>query len=83
MDELPGTPKATVGISAPPSFELFAAPGPRTPRTSPCPKPFRSFASRALCVAWPYASHWATPPPSPGMIPMNVPMRLQRMVSPK
>ena len=27
---LPGTPKATVGMSSPPSFELFAAPGPKT-----------------------------------------------------
>jgi len=51
MAELPGTPKATVGMSAPPSFELFAAPGPSTPRTSPWPKPARSCGVFALCVA--------------------------------
>src|SRR5258708_10676899 len=30
IDVLPGTPKAIVGMSAPPSFELQAAPGPMT-----------------------------------------------------
>ena len=49
---LPGTPNAMVGMRSPPSFELFAAPGPRTPRMSPLPKPCRSFASRALWTAW-------------------------------
>jgi len=51
MAELPGTPKAMVGIRAPPSLELLAAPGPNTPRTSPLPKPSRSFESRAACTA--------------------------------
>ena len=45
---LPGTPNATVGINSPPSFELFAAPGPKTPRMSPLPKPPRSLESLAL-----------------------------------
>ena len=46
---LPGTPKATVGIMAAPIPELLAAPGPRTPRTSPLPKPLLSLV---LCTAW-------------------------------
>ena len=45
-------PKAIVGMRSPPSLELLAAPGPSTPRTSPAPKPLRSFASLALCAAW-------------------------------
>ena len=38
MTTLAGTPNAMVVIKLPPSVELFAAPGPRTPRTSPLPK---------------------------------------------
>ena len=36
---LPGTPNAMVGIRSPPSLELLAAPGPKTPRTFAFPKP--------------------------------------------
>src|SRR4030095_7778331 len=32
---VPGTPNAIVGTKEPPNPELFAAPGPKTPRTSP------------------------------------------------
>src|SRR6266508_552757 len=41
MVTLVGTPNATVVTRLPPSFELFAAPGPRTPSIAPLPK--RSF----------------------------------------
>ena len=49
MVTLPGTPKAMVGTSAPPRFELLAAPGPSTPSTAPLPK--RSLSGE-LCTAW-------------------------------
>jgi excinuclease ABC subunit A len=45
----PGTPKATVVTRLPPSVELLAAPGPRTPSTAPRPKRPRS---GELCTAW-------------------------------
>ena len=80
---LPGTPKAMVGIRSPPSFELFAAPGPSTPRTSPVAEALRSLASFALCAAWAYAIHCATPPPAPGMMPTNTPTAEQRTTSQK
>ena len=83
MAPLPGTPKAMVGMRSPPSLELFAAPGPRTPRTSPLPNPSRSRAPRALWTAWAYAIHWATPPPAPGRMPTNTPMAEQRATSQK
>src|SRR4030095_8757842 len=35
MTTVPGTPNAIVGTNEPPNQELFAAPGPKTPRTSP------------------------------------------------
>ena len=38
MVALPGTPKATVGSSAPPSLALLALSDAITPRTSPLPK---------------------------------------------
>jgi hypothetical protein len=38
MTTLAGTPKAIVVIKLPPSVELFAAPGPKTPSTAPLPK---------------------------------------------
>ena len=37
IDADPGTPKANVGTSAPPSFALFALSEAITPRTSPFP----------------------------------------------
>ena len=46
---LAGTPKATVVTRLPPSVELLAAPGPRTPSTAPRPKRPRS---GELCTAW-------------------------------
>ena len=49
MTTLAGTPKAMVVIKLPPRVELFAAPGPNTPRTSPLPK--RSLSGE-LCTAW-------------------------------
>ena len=45
---------ATVGTNDPPKPELFAAPGPRTPRTSPAPN---RRLSEELCTAWAYAIH--------------------------
>ena len=49
MPTLPGTPKAMVGTSEPPSLELLAAPGPRTPSTAPSPK---RASSEPLWTAW-------------------------------
>jgi hypothetical protein len=51
MDALPGTPKAIVGTSAPPSLALLALSEAITPRTSPVPKVFSAPFSVAL--AWP------------------------------
>ena len=48
MMTLAGTPNAMVVIKLPPSVELFAAPGPNTPSTSPLPK--RSLLGE-LCTA--------------------------------
>ena len=48
MMTLAGTPKAMVVIKLPPRVELFAAPGPKTPRTSPLPN--RSLLGE-LCTA--------------------------------
>ena len=50
----PGTPKATVGMSAPPSFELADAPGASTPSTRPVPN---SSGRGELCTAWAYETH--------------------------
>ena len=51
MAALPGTPKASVGISEPPSLALLALSGAMTPRTSPEPKESR--APRSVCTACP------------------------------
>ena len=49
MVALPGTPKAMVGTSAPPSLALFELSEAMTPRTSPLPKvsaaPFSVFSA--------------------------------------
>ena len=49
IDADPGTPKAIVGTSAPPSFALLAASLAITPRTSPLPN--RAFLVFAFAVA--------------------------------
>ncbi len=47
----PGTPNATVGISAPPSFALLEHSQAMTPRTSPLPNVSR--APFSVRMAWP------------------------------
>ena len=51
MPALAGTPKATVGTSAPPSRALVALSAAMTPRTSPVPNVFA--ASFSVVSAWP------------------------------
>ncbi len=75
----PGIPKASVGISEPPSLALVDASTPITPRTSPVPKVSR--APLQVCLAWPYANQSATEEPRPGMMPTQQPMKLQRTTS--
>ena len=50
IEALPGMPKATVGISAPPFIALLAVSGAITPRTSPLPNPSLSLL---LWTTWP------------------------------
>ena len=50
MPPLPGMPNTTVGISTPPSTELFAESAAMTPRTSPLPKV--SIAPFSVWRAW-------------------------------
>ena len=47
---LAGTPNATVVTRLPPSVELFAAPGPRTPSMAPFPKRPRSGELWTACA---------------------------------
>ena len=51
MPALPGTPKAMVGMSAPPSLALLALSEAMTPRTSPLPK--LCWAPFSVRMAWP------------------------------
>ena len=63
MERLPGIPKAMVGISDPPSFELLALSGAMTPRTSPLPKLSR--APGQVWIAWRMRSN----PPRKSLVP--------------
>src|SRR3981081_989924 len=58
MVALPGTPNATVGTSAPPSFALLELSEAITPRTSPLPNV--ALAPFSVFKAWPRGRH---PPP--------------------
>jgi hypothetical protein len=63
MDELPGTPNATVGMRAPP-WNCWRRPG-QTPAHPPAETlPLSALRAHAAC---PYSSHCATAP-SPGMM---------------
>ena len=76
MPALPGTPKTTVGISAPPSRELVALSAAMTPRTSPLPK--LCCAPFSVLSAWPYDIQSITDAPMPGIAPRVDPSAEQR-----
>ena len=78
IEELPGTPKAIVDASAPPSTASFAASDPMTPSMFPLPKVSFDLDD---CFAWPYATKAAGALPSPGISPIAAPMALHRMTS--
>ena len=75
---LPGIPKAIVGISEAPFIALLALSGAITPRTSPFPNSSRSLE---LCTACPYATQSTIEAPSPGKMPIYIPMALHLMTS--
>ena len=75
----PGTPRESMGISAPPTVALLADSGAAIPWGSPVPKVSGSLARR-FSIAYPMRQ--AGPPPSPGRIPTSVPSTLPRRIVP-
>ena len=75
----PGTPSASIGMSAPTEAALFADSGAATPSTAPLPKSSGCLDS-CFCVL--YAMMLAMVPPAPGRTPVIKPSGELRKMAP-
>ena len=73
-----GTPRATVGMRAPASFEIEDASGAMMPSGVPVPKRSGCFE---VCTACPYERKLAAVDPMPGIMPQMKPSSEDRTVS--